>query len=169
MDNFFTRNIELTGKIVLETVHIIGTSKNIETIKNRYAILLDNIEALKQSQGNPQYSQGIQASINMYKSLYYDRVIQDYQLAILSKPNDFNLTEFYCNALVNSTKKFLAEETEEINAMKRESAKAKRKAKVIEVIKSAKEELQKKCSSALSNSTALSEFEKLERTINTGI
>lgn len=169
MDNFFVRNIELTGKIVLETIHIISTSKNIETIKNRYAILLDNIEALKQSQSNPEYSQGVQASINMYKSLYHDRVIQDYQLAVLSKPNDFNVTEFYCNALVNGTKKITIDETQEINAMKRESAKAKRKVKVIEILESAKAELQNKCSSALSYSLALAEINKLERTINPGI
>ena len=162
MDNFFTIDIESAGKQVLETVHIIGTSKNIETIKSRYEFLLHRIATLKQGQSNPLYLACIQRSINTYKIMYYDKALQDYQLAILSKPNDFNLTEFYCNALVNATRKFLAEETEEINTMKRESAKAKRKTKVIEVIKSAKEELQNKCSSALSYSKALTEFEKLD-------
>jgi hypothetical protein len=169
MDNFFTIDTESAGKQVLETVYIIGTSKNIETIKSRYEFLLSRIETLKQGQRNPQYSASIEMSISTYKAMYYDRVIQDYQLAILLKPNDFNLTDFYCNALVNAVRKYITEEKEEINTMKRESAKAKRKAKVIEVIKSAKEELQNKCSSALSYSKALIEFEKFELTINTKV
>ncbi len=146
----------------METVYIIGTSKNIDTIKSRHNFLLTIIGTLKQGQSNSQYSTYIQMSLDYYKTVYYDRAPQDYQLAILSNPNNFDLNEFYCNSLVTAIKRFCGEQIEEIKSLKKETAKAKRITKVTETIKSAKNELQTKCSTASSYSTALAELEKLD-------
>ena len=134
MDDFFAMDIRRAGIQVMETVYIIGTSKNIETIKSRHDFLLTIIDTLKQGQNNSQYSVYIQAAIDYYKSLYYDRPPQDYQLAILSNPNDFDLNDFYRKALVNAMKRFCGEQENEINALKKENAKVKRKAKIIEAV-----------------------------------
>ena len=176
MDDFFAMDIQRAGIQVMETVYIIGTSKNIETIKSRHDFLLTTrwtgrtekvlspIDTLKQGQNNPQYSVYIQAAIDYYKSSYYDRTPQDYQLAILSNPGDFDLNDFYCKALVNAMKRFCGKQENEINALKKENAKAKRKAKVIEAIKSTQAELQAKCCRASFYDQAISELEKLETT-----
>lgn len=150
----------------MDTVYIICTSKNIETIKSRHDFLLTIIDTLKQGQNNPQYSVYIQVAIDSYKSLYYDRPPQDYQLAILSNPNDFDLNDFYCKALVNAMKRFCGEQENEINTLKKENAKAKRKAKVIEAIKSTQAELQSKCSRSSFYDQSISELEKLETTFH---
>ena len=164
MDNFFAMDIRRAGIQVMETVYIIGTSKNIETIKSRHDFLLTIIDTLKQGQNNPQYSVYIQAAIDYYKSSYYDRPPQEYQLAILSNPSDFDLNDFYCKALVNAMKRFCGEQEDKINALKKENAKAKRKAKVIEVLKSTQAELQTKCSISSFYDQAISELKKLETT-----
>lgn len=166
MDDFFAMDIRRAGIQVMETVYIIGTSKNIETIKSRHDFLLTIIDTLKQGQNNPQYSVYIQAAIDSYKSLYYDRPPQDYQLAISSNPNDFDLNDFYCKALVNAIKRFCEEQKNEINALKKENAKAKRKTKVIEVLKSTQAELQTKCCKDSFYDQAISELEKLETTFH---
>jgi hypothetical protein len=166
MDNFFAMDIRRAGIQVMETVYIIGTSKNIETIKSRHDFLLTIIDTLKQGQNNPQYSVYIQAAIDYYKSSYYDRPPKDYQLTILSNPSDFDLNDFYCKALLNAMKRFCGEQENEINALKRENAKAKRKAKVIETIKSTQAELQAKCGRASFYDQSISELENLKTTFH---
>jgi len=182
MDNFFEIEIQRAGMQALETSYIIGTSKNIDTIKSRYNFLLTTpvvpqefgppegilsvIDTLKQGQNKPLYSTYIKMAIDSYKTNYYDRPLQDYQLAILSNPNGFDLSNFYCNSLLNAMKRFSGEQTEEINAMKKETAKAKRAAKALETIKTTKNELQTKCSTASSYSAVLTELENLESSFN---
>lgn len=166
MDNFFVIEMQSAGMQVLESSYIIATSKNIETIKSRHEFLLERIASLKQGQSNPQYSAGVQLATEHYKTMYYDRPLQDYQLTILSNPNGFDLNNFYCNSLVNAMKRFCGEQTTEINAMKKETAKSKRAAKAFETIKTTKYELQIKCSTASSYSTALTELENLESIFN---
>ena len=169
MDNFFTIEMQSAGIQVLESSYIIATSKNLDTIMSRYDYLLQRIACLKQGQNNPQYSSCVQLTTEHYKTMYYDRSLQDYQLAVLSNPNSFDLNKFYCNSLVNTMKRFCGKQAEEINGMKKESAKAKRTAKVLETIKTTKNELQTKCSTASSYSTALAEIEKLESKFNPAV
>jgi hypothetical protein len=90
--------------------------------------------------------------------LYYDRPLQDYQLTILSNPNNFNLYDFYCGSLINAIKRFCVEQAEEINGMKREGAKQKRAEKTMQIIKKTKNEVQIKCSASSSYSVALSNW-----------
>jgi len=161
MDNFFAINIQRAGLQVLETVYILATSKKIETIKSRYSFLLTTIDTLKQGQSNPEYSTYTNMAVDIYKTTYYDRELQEYQLAILSNPNGFDLNNFYCNSLVNAIKKICAEQMEEIKALKKETAKVKRVAKVKDTIKLTQTELQTKCLSASSFSTAIAELERL--------
>jgi len=166
MDNFFAIEMQSAGIQVLESSYIIATSKNIETIKSRHDFLLQRLQSLKQGQSNSLYSACVNLTTEHYKTMYYDRPLQDYQLAILANPNRFDMNNFYCNSLVSSMKRFCEEQTEEINAMKKETAKVKRATKVLETIKTTKTELQAKCSTASSYSTALTELETLEATLN---
>jgi hypothetical protein len=166
MDNFFTIEMQSAGIQVLESSYIIGTSKNIETIKSRQDFLLQRLQSLKQGQSNSQYSTCVGLTTEHYKTMYYDRPLQDYQLEIISNPNGFDINNFYCNSLVNAMKRFCAEQLKEINAMKKENAKAKRAAKVLATIGITKTELQTKCSTSAGYPTALTELENLETTFN---
>ncbi len=183
MDNFYSMDIQRAGMQALETAYIIATSKNIETIKSRYSFLLtvsempqeqfvtinpilSVLDTLKKGQSNPDYTTYIQMACESYTASYYDRPLQDYQLNLVSNPNSFDLNNFYCNSLVNAMKRFCGEQKEEINAMKKEAAKAKRAAKVLDTISTTKTELQSKCSTAPSYSNALSELQNLETNFN---
>lgn len=159
-------SIQGLGLQVLETVHIIATTKKFDTIKGRYELLLERIDTLRKAESNRQYAADINASIETYKSMYYDRPLQDFELSAILKPNNFNTQNFYCEALVVCMKRFTEEQTNEINSLKSENAKAKRKAKTIEKIKLSKDELQNKCSSALSYLTALNSLEAIQTTLN---
>lgn len=165
--DYLPQNIQRTGLQVLETIHIIGTSKAIDTIKGRYDFLLQIIGTLQRGQSNSRYLSDIQKSIDTYKSMYYDRVAQDYELALLLKPTEFDLTDFYCKSLFSAFKRNFEEHSEEIKLLKREDAKVRRKEKIKEIIKFTKGELNSKCFNAPSFATVVSELEKIESSMST--
>lgn len=165
--DYLPQNIQRTGLQVLETIHIIGTSKAVDTIKGRYDFLLQIIGTLQKGQNISRYLSDIQKSIDTYKSMYYDRVPQDYELALLLKPAEFDLTDFYCKSLFAAFKRSFEEHSEEIKLLKREDAKIRRKEKIKEIIKFTKDELKSKCSSAASFVTVMTELEKIESTMPT--
>ncbi len=165
--DYLPQNIQRTGLQALETINIIGTSKAIDTIKGRYEFLLKIIDTLKRGQNNSRYLSDIQKSIDQYKSMYYDRVPQDYELAILLKPTNFDLIDFYCKALFSAFKRNYEEHQEEIKLLKRDDAKLRRKEKIKEIITFTKDELKSKCSSSPSCATAIAELENIENSIHT--
>lgn len=165
MDNYFSISIQGVGLQVLETIHIIATTKNFETLKGRYELLLERIAILRNAESNPLYSSDINTSIETYKSMYYDRPVQDLQLSAISKPNSFEMPSFYCEALINCVKRFVEEQTYEISGLKSENAKTKRRAKVIDKIKISMEELKSKCMSTSYYLTALNSLETIQATL----
>ena len=102
--NYLPKQIQATGIQVLESSYIVGTSKAIDTVKARFDFLLNVIPTLKKWQNNSRYLSDIQVSVDTYKTMYYDRIPQDYQLSIIANPIGFDLTDFYCKALFSSFK-----------------------------------------------------------------
>jgi hypothetical protein len=167
MDTFFTLDVQSAAIQIMETLYIIATSKNINTIEERYDFLLTRIPTLRSAKSNSQYSTIIRTAIDQFKTLHPAvSALEDYQLTALDNPDIFDFTDFYCNSLINAIKRFCEKQSEEIKALKKEVARAKRISKVIETINSTQHELEAKCSSALSFQTVLSEFKKLSDTFS---
>lgn len=164
METFFTMDVQRAAIQTMETLYIIATSKNIDTIRGRHDFLLTVIPTLKSAKSNSQYSTIIKMALDQFKTIYPASVPQDYQLAVLSNPDTFDVNDFYSNSLANAIKRFCEKQSEEIKALKKEGTRAKRISKVIETIKSTQYELETKCSSALSFPTALDKFKKLADT-----
>jgi len=169
MDTFFAMDVQRAAIQVMETVYIIATSKNIDTIRGRHDFLLTIIPTLKSAKNNPQYSSLIQMALDQFKIIYPASIPQDYQLAVLSSPDTFDISEFYCSSIVNSMKRFCEKQSEEIKALKIKAARTKRIKKVIDTIKTTQNELQGQYSSASFFSTALAELEKLVSTFNASL
>lgn len=162
MDTFFALDVQSAAIQIMETLYIIATSKNIDTIKGRYDFLLTRIPALRSAKSNSQYSTIIRTAIDQFKKLHPAvNVLEDYQLTALSNPDTFNVIDFYCNSLVNAGRRFCEKQSEEIITLKKEDARAKRISKVIGTIKSLQTELETKCASALSFQTSLTEIKGL--------
>ncbi len=163
--DYLPQSIQRTGLQVLETLNIIGTSKALDTITGRFTFLLSIIDTLKKGSVNARYMSDIQKSIDTYKSMYYDRVPQDYELAFLLKPKDFDLLDFYCKSLYSAFRRNYEDHTEEIKLLKREDAKVRRKEKIKELLKFTKDELTNKCSNSPSFSDVIIELEKIETSL----
>ena len=151
--DIFASEILQISRIVLDTTYILGTSKNIETIKGRYKLLIEPYDVgydslfdkLRNSQNNPNYQTFVQNAIDEYQIISPDKHIHDYQKRILLNPNNFDLNTFYCIALVNAMLKYTDEQIEEIKAMKSEGAKIKRIEKAQEIINITRTELISRC------------------------
>ncbi|MBK7360627.1 MAG: hypothetical protein IPI96_15685 [Saprospiraceae bacterium] len=165
--DYTPENIQRIGLQVLETIHFIGTSKAIDTIIGRYAFLLEILDTLKNGQNNSRYLSDIQECIDMYKLMYYDKMIQDYELALVISPNNFDLIDFYCKALFDAFKSNYEEHSETIKLLKREKAIANRKNKIKEIAKLTIDELNNNCSSAASFSSVITELGMIEIEITT--
>ena len=166
MDNYFSMSIKGVGLQVLETVHIIATTKDFDTIKSRYELLLERIDTLRNAEINRLYSADINTSIETYKSMYQDRPLDNIELSAILKPNKFDVQSFYCKALVSGIARFVDEQTNEISGLKSENAKLKRKAKIIDKIKLSKDEIQSKCASTSSYLNALNSLETIQSNLN---
>lgn len=167
MDTFLAMDVQRAAIQTMESLYILATSKNIETIKGRYDFLLTLIPILTSAKNNTKYSAFIDSALDQFKTTYPASVPQEYQLSVLSNPEAFDLNEFYCTSLVTAIKRFYGKQFEEITALKKEAAKRNRIERVIKTIRSVQDELQLKCSSAASYSAAVAELEKLTATSNT--
>ena len=154
--------IKQSGIQVLESANIIATSKAIDTVQGRYTFLLQVLDTLKTAQNNPRYVSDIQRSIDAYKSMYYDRIPTQEELVILIKPKEFDTTDFYCNSLLRSFKEAYQDQLIQIDGLKRDDAKARRKEKVYQLLLTTKEEVNVKCSQAISYQMVIEELEKIE-------
>jgi hypothetical protein len=169
MDAFFVMDIQGAAIQAMETLYIIATSRNINTIIGRHDFLLLVLPRLQSAKTNEHYLEVIRSPLEQFKRMHPASEPQDYQLAVLSNPETFDVTEFYCNSLVSAIKRFCEKESEEINALKKEAAKAKRTSKIIDTIRLGKAELQNRCSSASYYPTALVEFKALSARFGEGI
>lgn len=149
----------------MESLYNLANTKNIQTIKSSYEFLLILIPKLKSAKNNSHYSTIIQSALGQYNAMHPGKVPQEYQLTALTNPDTFNLNEFYCSSLVNAAKRFYEKQFEEIIALKKETAKTKRFAKVVDRMKLFQIELHLRCSSSQSYPTAKAELEKLLSTL----
>ncbi len=167
IENYSPQQIERTAFQSLETIHIIGSSKSIDTIIGRYTFLISIYNFLIKSKSNPRYITDIQYSLDKYKQMYYDKIPTETEIHLIVKPNDSDLQEFYCTSLVICCKVNSVNTTEEISKLKREDAKIRRTEKFKELLQTTKDELKKHCSSTSSYSDALNIIEKLESELRT--
>lgn len=166
MDNYFSLSIQTVALQTLETVYIILTTKNLDTLKGRHGLLLERIATLRNAESNRLFLGDVNAAIETYKSMYYDRPLKDVQLAAILKPNGFDVQGLYCEALINCIKRFVEGQQIEISKLKSEQAKIKRRAKVIGIIQLTKAELQSECATTASYLISLNSIAEIQATLS---
>lgn len=134
-NSFADKSFQLQNKGVqlLESIHIVGATKNIDTLIGRYDFILKMYDDFIDVSTSGRYLSDIQISIDRYKSMYYDRVINDYELKLIVQPNQNDMKDFFTKSLFKCFSQFYEQQCEEINRLKTDSAKQKRKENVLGV------------------------------------
>lgn len=137
--------VQNCGFQLAESLKIISSSKNIDTVKSRFELINNFYGNLIESSKNKKYLWDIQDIIQRYKGIYYDRPLNEMEIILLEKPNMNNLYEYYSGCLVNCFLKFYNEETQKIKELQRQHAIENRMGKIMKMSDNIYSELVEKC------------------------
>lgn len=141
--NYVPMQIQRQGLQLLESINILNTTKNLDTLIGRHDFVSKMYDDFVKASHNKRYISDIQVAIDQYKSMYYDRILKDYELQLLVRPDHENLTDYYSDCLFNCFNGFYKEQIEQIENLKRDDAKQRRKEKVVEIADETISEFQK--------------------------
>jgi len=131
--NYQPFQIQRQGIQLLESLNILHTTKNIDTLKSRYEFIQKMYDDFIKASYKKRYISDIQVAVDEYKTMYYDKIINDFELKLLVKPENENLTDYYSECLYNCFNQFVEEQECQIANLKREDAKKRRKGKIVSV------------------------------------
>ncbi len=131
--NYQPFQIQRQGIQLLESLNILHTTKNIDTLKSRYEFIQKMYDDFIKASYKKRYISDIQVAVDEYKTMYYDKIINDFELKLLVKPENENLTDYYSECLYNCFNQFVEEQEYQIANLKREDAKKRRKGKIVSV------------------------------------
>ena len=131
--NYVPMVIQRNGIQLLESINILNTTKNLDTLIGRYNFIIKNYDDFIKASNNKRYISDIQLAIDQYKTMYYEKILKDFELRLLVTPNFEDLKNYYLECLFNSFNGFYKEQIEQIENLKKEDAKKKRKDKIIEI------------------------------------
>src|SRR5690625_2059628 len=106
--------ITTTAVQVLESTYIMATSINIDTISGRADFLKQHLRVLIWNNGHGRYESDVQAAIDRYKTLYYDRPLHEWQAMPVLKPSLFDEHCFEAKCLYSGYAKYHEKQFKEI-------------------------------------------------------
>ncbi len=131
--DIFIRITQGRGLQLLETIDIISNTKNIDTLRGRIIFVKKIYPSLIYAAQKKRFLTDMQSALDQYKNMYYDKMLQEYQVALLITPKVDNLDVFLGNAIANTFERYVAQQQIEINKLKRESAIKKRHENIIKI------------------------------------
>ena len=132
--SFQTKQIQGQGIQFLESINIIQTTKNLDTLRSRISFIDETLYPnIISNARNNRYKIDIQKSIDDYKTLYYDKTLNEIQTNLLVNPNNTELKKLYADSIVQCYIRYVDNQKEEISKLIRESAIEKRKEFIIQV------------------------------------
>lgn len=131
--NYQPIQIQRQGIQLLESLNILHTTKNIDTLKSRYDFIQKMYDDFIKASHKKRYISDIQVAVDEYKTMYYDKIINDFELKLLVKPENENLTDYYSECLYNCFNQIVEEQEYQISNLKREDARKRRKGKIVSV------------------------------------
>jgi hypothetical protein len=134
MDQILSMTIRTTGIQFLETLHILGNSKNIDTIQSRIEFLREILETLRTNSIHPDYNYFVQQSIDDYSVRYPNRQISTADLDKINNPRNLEIDEYSAAILVNGLQRYYDDAITEIDYLKSVSARDKRISKIIQSV-----------------------------------
>lgn len=118
---------------LLESVHLLDTTKNFDTLKGRYEFITTFYDDLTLAKHNERFTSDIQHGIDRFKTTYYETQLNDYEIDLLYNPDHGKLKKYYLNCIANCYNEFCKDQDIAISNLKRDNAKQNRLRKVEEI------------------------------------
>lgn len=140
--------VQRQGIQLLESINILNNTKNIDTLKGRYEFIKKLYDYFINASYNKRYLTDIQKAIDEYKTMYYDKILKDFELSLIIKPDNQKLNSYYGECLMNCFMLYYDEQKKQIQTLKMQNAKERRLEKIIEIAEETLNELNSKINSA---------------------
>jgi len=150
--------IQGIGLQILESINIISNTKNIDTLRGRFEFICKIYGDLVNGSKAAIYFYDIQRSIDEYKIRYYNIILNDFEISLIIKPNFSNLISLYSECIRNCFMKFYDEQNIQINQLKQQNAKIKRRKKIVDVGRESIIEMEKITSDEIDHQYRLQEI-----------
>ena len=124
--SYLPEEVQNAVKQILETLNIMTTSKNIDTIQGRGEFLKGRLQYLLTASDSSRYETDVQKGLDIYKTLYYNTIVTQSQFDIITNPQDFKFEKFYINCLLVGYVRFYEDQLNVIEGLKRTDAKIRR-------------------------------------------
>jgi len=154
------------GIQILESLHILANTKNIDTLKGRFEFIAKLYDNFINASSHKRFVSDIQKSIDEYKATYYERIPNEYEINLLIKPDKENLRSFYIKCIFDCFKRFQDDQEKEIESLKRQDAKDRRIKKILEVAKESKTEMIEKSTDKRTVDSYINEIEQIIQAYN---
>ncbi len=161
--NYSPQIIQRLGVQILESLHILSNTKNIDTLKGRFEFIENLYDDFVKASTHKRFVSDIQNSIDEYKMTYYERIPNEYEINLLIKPDKENLKKFYIDCIFNCFKRFQEEQEKQIESIKRQDAKERRIKKILNVANEAKSEMIDKSSDKQMIDNYIDEIEQIRK------
>lgn len=129
--SFEIKQLEGMSVQLLESLDIISETKSIDTLASRINFVNSIYEQFIKLRSSPHYQRQAQRGIDRYKELYYNKILQDYQFALLMNPNIEDLEKYYGQAIFKTFTRFVDSHEAQIKGLTRANAILKRKEDII--------------------------------------
>ena len=139
--------IQRQGIQLLESINILNNTKNIDTLKGRFEFINHFYNYFIKASSNKRYLSDIHKAIDEYKTMYYDKILKDFELSIIVKPDNKKLISYYAECLMNCFMLYYDEQRKQIQTLKRQNAKERRLEKIVEVAEETLNEFKSKINS----------------------
>jgi hypothetical protein len=126
------------GIQLLESIYIISYTKNLDILVGRIDFINSLYANFILGSKIESYTGDIHQSIDDYKAMYYNRIPDDTQLFLLLYPDKEKMKLFYSDCIVNCYERYVQQQTEELNKLKMNAAKERRREDIIKKGYSAK-------------------------------
>ncbi|HHT9079208.1 TPA: hypothetical protein ACT5CJ_001988 [Flavobacterium psychrophilum] len=132
--NFRYTSQMLQGKIyqTLETIDIMESTKNLDTLISRFDFLITIYDDLKIGSVHLNYKRDFQNSLDKYKQMYYDKTPTQNQLNAIVNPLKFDLITFYYISVYQCFVRCYEFQNQVIETLKTEKGKQGRFIKLLE-------------------------------------
>lgn len=136
-----------TVKQMLEAIYVVESTSKIDILLGNYSFIETALLSYMKARSKPTYKRIVYEGVELYRKLYYDRVLSNSQYSILENPLYIDGGTFLGENIVRCFNDYIAEMELQIISLKTKSAKFRRYEKVAEA--------EAKC---------LTELKKIERT-----
>lgn len=125
--SFYKMQVKAKSKQMLESLEIISTTSMIDTLKGRIEFINSIYPDMIKASSLARYKADVQEGIELYKNMYYDRVLKDFELQLVLYPNLDDMKEFFAHSIASCYTRYVEKQKVEMSKLVRPSAIEKRR------------------------------------------